>query len=77
MPRGSCSKSRQTRPAAKQRGRSGPASHKERETISRGLAQKKALTVIAAELGRAVSTVSRRWAATVDLMVTGPLERIG
>jgi IS30 family transposase len=31
----------------------------ERETISRGLAQKKTLTAIAAELGRAVSTVSR------------------
>jgi transposase, IS30 family len=31
----------------------------ERETISRGVAQKKTLTAIAAELGRAVSTVSR------------------
>jgi IS30 family transposase len=31
----------------------------ERETISRGLAQKRTLTVIAAELGRSVSTISR------------------
>jgi IS30 family transposase len=31
----------------------------DRETISRGLAQKKTLTAIAAELGRSVSTVSR------------------
>lgn len=31
----------------------------ERETISRGLAQNKTLTAIAAELGRAVSTISR------------------
>jgi IS30 family transposase len=31
----------------------------EREAVSRGLAQKKTLTVIAAELGRAVSTISR------------------
>ena len=31
----------------------------ERETISRGLAQKKTLTAIAGELGRSVSTVSR------------------
>src|SRR3954471_6659362 len=31
----------------------------ERETISRGLAQRKTLTVIAAELGRAASTISR------------------
>jgi IS30 family transposase len=34
-------------------------SAEERETISRGLAQGKTLTAIAAELGRAVSTVSR------------------
>ena len=31
----------------------------ERETISRGLAQKKTLTAIAGELGRSVSTISR------------------
>ena len=34
----------------------------ERETISRGLAQKKTLTAIAGELGRSVSTVSRELA---------------
>ena len=34
-------------------------SAEERESISRGLAQKKSLTAIAAELGRSVSTVSR------------------
>ena len=40
---------------------------RERETISRGLAQKRTFTSIAAELGRSVSTVSREVARNSGL----------
>jgi transposase, IS30 family len=48
----------------------------ERETISRGLEQRKTLTAIAAELGRSTSTVSREMARTAEPTATGRPGRI-
>ena len=42
----------------------------DRETISRGLAQKKTLTAIAGELGRSMSTVSQEVAGTAARTAT-------